>query len=261
MNDGLSMRQACDVAGISRRGCSLQTPPDKNGHLRERLKEIWRPNMGYRMAHALLRHEFAPLNVKRVHRLWKEEKLGRMKRFRKKRTGNQVPLCATRANEVWCLDFCYDSCLNGTKLKVLAVVDEFTRECLSLEVATNFRSINVQRVLSELFANRGAPEYLRSDNGSEFIARSLAVFLLQSGTKSRFIKPGSPWQNGHAESFVSRLRAECLDVEVFHNLAYADLKLTLYKRFYNESRPHSSIGYMPPAKYAHELKLQESLTL
>ena len=102
---------------------------------------------------------------------------------------------------------------------------------------------------------------MRSDNGSEFIARSLAVFLLQSGTRSRFIRPGSPWQNGHAESFVSRLRAECLDVEVFHNLADADLKLTLYKRFYNESRPHSSLGYLPPAKYAHDLKLQESLTL
>lgn len=254
MHSGLSRRRACSAIGISRRGYSLAPKEDKNALLRERLREIWRPNMGYRMAHALLKTEFAPLNVKRVHRLWKEEKLGRMKRYRKKRTGHLVPLSATAPNEVWCLDFCHDACLNGTKLKVLAVIDEFTRECLALEVATSFKSIRVQRVLSQLFAARGAPAHLRSDNGSEFIARSLAVFLLQSGTSSRFIKPGSPWQNGHAESFNSRLRAECLDVELFHNLADADLKLTLFRRFYNEQRPHSSLGYLPPAVYAHDLK-------
>ncbi len=206
--------------------------------------------MGYRMAHALVKDEFAPLNVKRVHRLWKEEKLGRMRRFRKKRTGLPLPFCASAPNEVWCLDFCYDSCLNATKLKVLAVIDEFTRECLALETGTNLRSIHVQRVLVSLFAERGAPMYLRSDNGGEFIARSLAVFLSQYQTSPRFIKPGSPWQNGHAESFVSRLRAECLDVEVFHNLADAQLKLTLFRRFYNEERPHSSLGYLSPAAAA-----------
>ena len=261
MQNGLSQRHACRAMGISRRGYSLVTKEDKDVRLRERLREIWRPNMGYRMAHALLKIEFEPLNVKRVHRLWKEEKLGRIKRYRKKRTGSSVPLSASRPNEVWCLDFCHDACLNGTKLKVLAVVDELTRECLALEVSTSFKSIRVQQVLAQLFATRGAPMHLRSDNGSEFIARSLAVFLLQSGTKSRFIKPGSPWQNGHAESFVSRLRAECLDVEVFQNLADADLKLTLFRRYYNEERPHSSIGYLPPAAFAHDLKCKGSQTL
>jgi putative transposase len=254
MEQGLSNRHACEVAGISRRGFALEPAADRDADLRERLREIWRPNMGYRMAHALVKEEFAPLNVKRVHRLWKEEKLGRVKRYRKKRTGDPVPLSATAPGEVWCLDFCFDSCLNGTKLKILAVVDEFTRECLSLTVATSIRSINVERVLSDLFAKRGAPKYLRSDNGSEFISRSLAVFLSRSGTTSKFIRPGSPWQNGHAESFISRLRAECLDVEVFHNLADADLKLTVFRRFYNEARPHSSLGYLPPARYAHELQ-------
>jgi transposase InsO family protein len=248
MQRNVTARRACNIVGVSTAALYTKPAPDKDALLRERLREVWKVNMGYRFAHALLKDEFAPLNVKRVHRLWKEEKLGRVKRYRKKRTGSSVPLSATAPNEVWCLDFCHDACLNGTKLKVLAIIDEFTRECLALEVATSFKSIRVQRVLSQLFATRGAPMHLRSDNGSEFIARSLAVFLSRSGTSSRFIKPGSPWQNGFAESFMSRLRAECLDVEAFYNLADAEVKLSLYRSFYNWQRPHSSLGYRTPAE-------------
>lgn len=247
MERGVTARRACYIAGISTASLYRDKAPDKNAPLRERLKAVWRPNMGYRMAHALVRGEFEPLNVKRVHRLWKEEKLGRMRRYRKKRTGSSVPVAAESANHVWCVDFCHDACLNGTRLKCLSIVDEFTRECLALEAATSFQAIHVQRVLLELFETRGAPQFLRSDNGSEFIARSLAVFLLQSGTKSKFIKPGSPWQNGYVESFHSTLRRDCLDVEVFHNLADAQIKLAVYKRYYNEQRPHSSLGFRPPA--------------
>jgi putative transposase len=250
MERGVTARRACRIVGISSARPYRKPAPDRNSALREALKKVWRPNMGYRMAWGFLREEFAPLNLKRVHRLWKDEKLGRMKRYRKKRTGDSVPLAPSSANEVWCLDFCFDACLNGTKLKVLAIVDEFTRECLALEAATSFKSLKVQAVLASLFESRGAPKFLRSDNGSEFIARSLAVFLVQSGTQSRFIRPGSPWQNGHAESFVSRLRAELLDVEVFHNLAEAQVKLAVFRRFYNEQRPHSSLGYVPPAQAA-----------
>lgn len=247
MERGVTARRACRIVGISSGRPYRKAAPDRNAALREALRKVWRPNMGYRMAWGFLREEFAPLNLKRVHRIWKEERLGRMKRYRKKRTGDSVPLAPTAASEVWCLDFCFDACLNGTKLKVLAIVDEFTRECLALEAATSFKSLKVQAVLASLFESRGAPKFLRSDNGSEFIARSLAVFLVQSGTQSRFIRPGSPWQNGHAESFVSRLRAELLDVEVFHNLAEAQVKLAVFRRFYNEQRPHSSLGYVPPA--------------
>ena len=247
MEQGVTARRACQIVGISTASPYRVKAPDKNTCLRERLKAVWRPNMGYRMAHALVRGEFAPLNVKRVHRLWKEEKLGRMKRYRKKRTGSSVPVVAEAAGQVWCLDFCHDACLNGTRFKCLAIVDEFTRECLALEVGTNFKSLRVQKVLSHLFETRPSPQFLRSDNGSEFIARSLAIFLIQSGTRSRFIKPGSPWQNGYAESFMSTLRRDCLDVEVFHNLADAQIKLTVYRRYYNEQRPHSSLGNRPPA--------------
>lgn len=248
MEQGVTTRRACQIAGISRAAPYRQPAPDKDAALRDRLRAVWRPNMGYRMAHALVRPEFAPLNVKRVHRVWKEERLGRMKRYRKKRTGSGVSVAAEGANHVWSLDFVHDACLNGTKLKVLAVMDEFTRECLALEVATNFKSLRVQEVLAALFESRGAPKHLRSDNGSEFISRSLAVFLFRSGTESKFIKPGSPWQNAYIESFNSTLRRDCLDVELFHNLADAQVKLAIYRRFYNEQRPHSSLGNRPPAQ-------------
>ena len=247
MEQGVTARRACDIVGISRASPYRAKAPSRDEALVERLKAVWRPNMGYRMAHALLQGEFAPLNVKRVHRLWKEQKLGRMKRYRKKRTGSSVPVLAEAPNHVWCLDFCHDACLNGTRFKCLAIVDEYTRECLALEIGTSFKSLRVQKVLSELFERRSAPQFLRSDNGSEFIARSLAVFLFQSGTQSRFIKPGSPWQNGYAESFNSTLRRDCLDVEVFHNLADAQIKLAVYRRYYNEQQPHSSLGNRPPA--------------
>jgi putative transposase len=244
--------------GIAR-GTLVTAPiPDKDGMLRERLRGVWRPNIGYRMAHALVKEEFAPLNVKRVHRLWKEEKLGRMKRYRKRRTGGSVPLSAEGPNHVWCVDFCFDWAENRSRLKVMAIQDEFTKELLALEVGTSLKSLHLQAVLGRLFKQRGAPSFLRSDNGPEFISRSLAVFLSNSGTESRFIAPGSPWQNGHAESLVSRLRAELLGVEVFFNLADAQMKLAVYRRYYNEHRPHSSLGYRPPADAAQVLELSRA---
>ena len=247
MGCGVTARRACEIVSISTATPYRKRAEDKDAALRARLRCVSRPNMGYRMAHALVRAEFAPLNVKRVYRLWKEERLGRLKRYRKRRTGSPVPLSSNAPNQVWCVDFCFDWCLNGSKLKILSVKDEFTKELLALEVGTTFRSSRVGQVLSELFESRGAPTFVRSDNGSEFIARSLAVFLARSGCASHFIRPGSPWQNGHAESFISRLRAECLDVELFHNLTDAQVKLRLYRRYYNEERPHSALGYRSPA--------------
>ena len=250
MGRKVTARRACYIAGIS--SARLYRPPalDRDAELRERLRAAWRPNMGYRMAHALVKDDFEPLNVKRVHRIWKQEKLGRTKRYRKKRAGCSVPCSATGPGQVWCVDFCFDSCLNGAKLKVLSVKDEFTRECLALEVGTSFKSLKVQSALSQILAKRPAPKFFRSDNGPEFVARSLAAFLSEKRIDSHFIKPGSPWQNAHAESFVSRLRDDILDVEVFHNLADAQVKLAVYRRYYNEQRPHSSLGYRTPASFA-----------
>lgn len=252
MERGVTARRACRIVGISTARPYRAPAPDKDAALKERLRCVWRPNMGYRMAHALVKEGFAPLNVKRVHRIWKLEKLGRMKRYRKRRTGAQIPLCATAANEVWTVDFVHDSCLNGTKLKILSVVDEFTRECLALEVATRLDSQALRSVLALLIEDRGAPRFVRSDNGPEFIARTVAVFLSEAGAGSHFIQPGKPWQNAYVESFHSTLRRDHLDVEVFVNLADAQVKTAVYRRYYNEVRPHSSLGNRPPAVAARD---------
>jgi putative transposase len=247
-------------------GSSLRyRPRPKDETLKRRILEVLRPGMGYRGAWAALRVEFEPLSRKRVYRVWKELRLNARPRPRKRRMGMPMPDAPTAANQLWCLDFVHDSCLNGTRLKVLAVVDEFTRECLALEAATSIKAPQVRSVLASLFESRGEPKYLRSDNGPEFVANSLTVWLAMRGTQSRFIQPGSPWQNAKIESFNSRLRAELLNAEVFTNLADAQLKLNLWRRFYNEERPHSSLGYLAPASYAqtlnHATMLEESLHL
>jgi len=251
MEAGLSERKACAYAGIQRSSRRYQPRADRNTALRERLRELAKPGVGYRQAWARLGSKFAGVNPKRVHRLWKEEKLQlKRRKTRKIKTGKTVPTKADRPNHVWCLDFCFDSCLNGTKLKILAVIDEHTRECLTLEVGSRLTSKGVIRVLEQAFREYGVPEFLRSDNGPEFICQSLRIWLQVQGCVSKFIDPGSPWQNGHVESYNSRMRAEFLDAEAFVNMADAQMKIAIWRRFYNEERPHSSLGYQPPAKAA-----------
>ncbi|CAN5455707.1 hypothetical protein BH11ARM2_BH11ARM2_37590 [soil metagenome] len=172
-----------------------------------------------------------------------------MERRRKKRTGETAPLSAERPNRVWRVGFVFDGCLDGTKLKIPAVKGGFAKERLSLEARTRFRSGDVRRTLEACFAECGAPDRLRSDNGGGSIARTLAAFLSRSGTGARFIEPGSPWQNGFIETFNPRLRAECLDVEVFYNLADAQIKLAVHRRRHNEERPRSSIENAAPAVF------------
>jgi transposase InsO family protein len=255
MRQGLSERQACRLIGIARASRRYEPRPDRNAELKKRLHEVARPGIGYRMAWAVVRGEFAPLNLKRVHRLWRQEGLSRrQRRYKKRRSGQTVPTKAEFFGHVWCLDFCFDHCLNGTKPKILVVKDEFTREWLHVEVATSITSRKVRQILSELFATYGAPKFIRSDNGPEFIARALSVWLPATGAEAKFIAPGSPWQNGHAESMVSRLRAELLDAEEFVNLADAQLRIGLFRRFYNEERPNSALGYQTPAAFGAQAR-------
>ena len=207
---------------------------------------------GYRKITALLKAEGWKINYKRVERIWREEGL-KVPTKQKKRgrlyfnDGSCIRLRPCYPNHVWSYDFVQDRLCNGKKIRILTVMDEFTRKCLRLEVRYSFKSENVLKVLQELFVLEGLPEYLRSDNGSEFVAQAVQNFLRDLKVKTAYITPGSPWENGYNERFNGILRNELLNGEVFYNLKEAEVLLENYKMIYNEIRPHSSLGYYPPA--------------
>ena len=230
-----------------------------NSELRQRIHELARayPRRGYRFIHALLVRTGAKINKKRVRRLWREEGLTVKRKTSKKiRTGASIPMQAEYPNHVWTYDFVFDQTLEGTTLKILTLTDEFTRQSLALRVAESFTSMEVKAVLQEVIAQRGAPGFIRSDNGSEFIARDLGIWLAVQDIGTRFIEPGKPWQNGYAESFHSRLRVECLNQEVFYSAKHAQVLLDDWRAFYNAHRPHSSLGYRTPDEFAEQARGQ-----
>jgi putative transposase len=256
---GLSERAACRLVRLSRTVSRYRARPKRhdNEQLVERLKEISRSKRrrGYRLAHRQLRHEGWKVNHKRVHRLWKAMGLSVPARKSRKRLRR---LAVTPAREVeamcpdsvWCLDFAQDQTVHGTKLRILCVTDEFTRESLALEAGRSFRSEQVCRILEGLIVARGRPAALRMDNGPEFIALALKGLCHRHGIRAAYIAPGKPWQNGFAESFVSRLRDEYLDGEAFLSVLDAQVRLGLWRRYYNEERLHSRIGYQTPRAFA-----------
>ena len=216
------------------------------------------PRYGYRRAWAVLRGEGWGVNRKRVHRLWREAGLQVPQKVQKRRrvgTGENstVRLAPERPNHVWCYDFVFDATEDGRALKLLPVLDEYTRECLALVVGRSLTSRHVVATLDRLIAERGAPGFVRSDNGSEFIAHSVAAHLLAADSDTKHIDPGAPWQNGYSESFNGKLRDELLSQELFGSLAEAEVLTERFRRHYNESRPHSALGYLPPAAYAASL--------
>ena len=193
------------------------------------------------------------MNVKRVRRLWREEGLQVKKARKRKRVSGVVTLIPEKAqspNHVWTVDFVHDRLSWGGGIRLLTVVDEFTRECLSIRVERSLRSEDVKATLAALFQDYGKPLYLRSDNGSEFVARSLQSWLAENGTKPLFIEPGSPWQNGKCESFNGRFRDECLNMEVFDSLKEAQTVIDCWREHYNTERPHSALNYSTPAEVA-----------
>jgi transposase InsO family protein len=157
---------------------------------------------------------------------------------------------ADRPNRVWCLDFVEERTVYGTKIRLLCVTDEFTRESLAIEAGGSFRCERLCSTLECLFSERGAPGALRMDNGPEFVALGLRGLCHQCGVSTVFIAPGKPWQNGFAESFHARLRDEFLDGEVFLSVLDAQVRLGLWRRYYNQERLHSSLGYQSPAEFA-----------
>jgi len=255
---GISERRACRVLDQPRASQRYQiTVRGDEAALAKRMLELARkhPRYGYRFITAKLRQEGWPVNRKRVYRLWRRERLKvPQKKRKKRRLGTSENAChrrrAERKDHVWCWDFIFDRTASGSPLKWLSIEDEYTRECLCLKVARSMTSEDVIDTLAELFAMRGVPEHIRSDNGPEFIARAIQRWLEHVEVKTLYIAPGAPWENGYAESFHSRFRDEFLATEVFENLAAARKLTMAWKEDYNHYRPHSSLGYLTPVEFA-----------
>jgi transposase InsO family protein len=254
----VSERRACQVLGQSRSSQRYAPREDEEEtRLLQRIHELVQlhPRYGYRFITALLVREGWHVNRKRVYRLWQQEGFQVRQKQRKKRRlgsseGGIVRRRAEYKDDVWAWDFVFDRTANGRTLKWLSMVDEYTRECVALEVDRRMTSDDVLDVLRDLFVIRGVPRHIRSDNGPEFIATAIRKFLTNVGVETLYIEPGSPWQNGYAESFHSRLRSELLDAEIFENVSAAQALAAMWRSDYNHHRPHSSLGYQTPAEYA-----------
>ena len=236
-------------------------PRDGDEHLARRLHELVRqhPRRGYRMMCGMLRLDGWRVNTKRVYRLWKREGFKVPgKQHKKRRLGHSengiLRHRARHKDHVWCVDFIHDRDEHDRPLKWLSVVDEFTRECVLLEVERGMTSEDVVDLLIEAFTARGVPRHIRSDNGGEFIARAITRLAEITGVEMLYIAPGSPWENGYAESFHGRLRDELLNAEVFDGVHDAKALAAKWRHEYNHRRPHSSLGYLPPAAFAAALE-------
>lgn len=252
---GFSQRRACRLVSSAR--STIRYRSRRRGDdvpLRARLRDLAapRPRFGYRRLYVLLRREGIVVNHKRVERLYREEGLAVRRRRRKSltpvRRGRPAP--PQRANEQWALDFLQDALASGRKLRVLSIIDVFTREALALEVDTSLSGRRVVRVLDRLLAERGHPVQLVLDNGPELISRALEGWAHAHKIALHFIDPGKPMQNAHCESFHGRLRDECLNEHWFVGLADARQLVETWRQDYNRERPHSALGYQTPVEFA-----------
>lgn len=252
---GISQRRGCHLLSVSRSTLGYQSKQArKDEAVLRQMKELalQYPRYGYRRIWALLRRAGELINHKRVHRLWKLHGLSLSRKRKRKRRGppSPRPLAASAPNQVWAYDFVHDRCANGTALKCLGIVDEYTRECLALEADSRLDAGRVIEVLERTMAQYGTPQYLRSDNGPELVAQAVQAWLADNAVSTAYIEPGKPWQNGVNESFFDKLRDECLNLEELAHLLEARVILGAYRRHYNEHRPHSSLGYQTPAEVA-----------
>ena len=256
--DLVSQRRACRVLGQCR-STQRRSPlvPDDEAALVERMVALATEygRYGYRRVAALLRAEGFAVNHKRVERLWRREGLKVPQRQPKRgrlwlNDGSCVRLRPERRNHVWSYDFVAARTSDGRAFRMLTVIDEFTRECLAIDVARRLTSDDVLERLSDLFVRRGVPGHIRSDNGPEFTAKAVRDWLGRVGVKTLFIEPGSPWENGYIESFNGKLSDELLDRERFDALLEAKVLIERWRRAYNTVRPHSSLRYRPPAPEA-----------
>ncbi len=254
----VSERRVCKVIGQPRSTQRYESRrPDDEARLVKRMTDLAmkKPRAGYRMIWARLQREGWRVNQKRIYRLWRREGLKvHRKAQKKRRLGSSENGCVRRSAEhkdhVWAWDFIHDRTAGGGQLKCLTIVDEYTRECLILKMARSITAEDVKDQLIWLFMVRGVPEHIRSDNGPEFIAKSLQSWLERSEVKALYVKPGAPWENGYAESFHSRIRDEFLNLNEFRDVREARALAEEWEREYNHERPHSSLGYKTPAEFA-----------
>ena len=250
---GVSERRACKLLEMDRSSYRYEPQPDRNAVLRQELIALARqkPRYGYRRLGVLLEWRGHRANHKRLYRIYREEHLAVRRLKRKRLTRPAVPVAMlSRANQEWSMDFVMDGLATGRAVRILTMVDNYTRECLAIEVDSCLSSQRVTRVLEWVIEQRGAPEAIRCDNGPEFTSRHFLAWCEQRRIGLVHIQPGRPMQNGHVESFNGRLRDECLNANWFATLSDARTKIEAWRQDYNEQRPHSSLGYRTPREFA-----------
>jgi putative transposase len=251
---GVSVRRACTLLRVARSSLNYASRLDaKDAEVIAAMKRLAAqyPRYGYRRIQVFLEREGFVMSPDRAHRVWQQSGLQvpRKRPRRRVASGRPRPLAPTGVNQVWAYDFVFDACANGQQLKCLTIVDEFTRECLAIDVAGSIRSGRVIDVLSRLMSERGVPRVLRSDNGPEFVSKAILRWALDCGLDSALIDPGKPWQNGTNESFNGKFRDECLAMEWFRSRAEAKVMIEIWRRHYNDVRPHSSLGKQTPSAF------------
>ncbi len=258
---GLSGRRACRLLGVARSALNYESQKAlADAPVLSRMTSLAAqyPRYGYRRIRIFLGREGHRMSCTRAYRLWRRGGLQLPRRRPRRRVAARRPrpTPASARNHVWALDFVFDACANGQQLKCLAVVDEWTRECLAIDVAGSIRSGRVVEVLSKLVSIHGAPRHLRSDNGPEFVATAIIRWAVELGISTAHIAPGKPWENGTEESFNGKFRDECLSLEWFRSRAEAVAVIELWRQHYNQVRPHSSLGYKTPDEFKqHEEQL------
>lgn len=266
LSRNFSVRHVCRLLAWNRSSFQYQPRPDANATLREELRSFSenKRRRGVRKAHNFLARKGIQASLNRVHRLWKQERLQVKKRLGKKRKPpgkhGSLPLVALYPGHVLSYDFLFDATAGGTKLKILTIGDDYTRECHAIAVGTSMRSDTVIAVLDRVFAEHGAPQFLRSDNGPEFIAHAVRAWLAGRKTQTFYIDPGSPWQNGFRESFHGRFRDEFLYGTLFANVAESRVLCEGYRREYNTERPHQALKYLTPVEFKQQCLQNRSET-
>lgn len=253
---GLSARRSCGLIGLSRNTLRYERKPDKDGPIRERLKELaeQRRRSGSQLFHEMMKREGLVINHKRTERIYKEEGLSLTIRRRKKRASCarvEIPR-AEKKNELWGMDFMHDSMEKGRKLRILPILDTYTKECHRIEVDRSIGGRRVTEVLSEVSSVEGLPENIVIDNGPEFISNAMDEWAYTREVTLHFIRPGKPVDNAFMESFNARLREECLNLNWFRSIEHARRVIEEWRIDYNETRPHSSLGFLTPKEFAEK---------